>query len=528
MYTNKPTLLIPVGGKSSRLARYGVNKALLPVKNQSIIFQIIEYWSEIIEQCVVVLTKENQYIQEYFINYYKGDTSIEFIIISKSKGTYETVKAGLEKISGPVILNWVDLLPTSQTIKQNFLSSSNLIVTSNNIACRWEIRDNNFKQNSNPILCENGILGIFLFESKNVLKNLQYDASDKEIEILESLDIGSFNWFNDNTVIDIGDEEKFDGLVYTEEDLLSRADGSQSRIIFHEAHIEKHHMSKKDLLLELSWYKIFRSDLITPRIDFEETEYLKMERIMNAESAYALLHKSHDLGILEKCINLVNTIHLVEKPIEINSTIDNELININKPTQRISRLRFLKNIVFNFEDTVLINQIPCTEPLELISRYKDRIMNLCECNIYHVIHGDPNLENFIGTDENLYLIDPRPVYGKSEFYGDKYYDYSKLYYGFVLDWSRFSMGKVSISIKPNNCSTEVLNPINIEQKKLKFFETLTTTLGYDVNQQKVELMAILILLSSVGYLGNNLKSATYAYLKGTELLNSFIQRTWQS
>ena len=62
----------------------------------------------------------------------------------------------------------------------------------------------------------------------------------------------------------------------------------------------------------------------------------------------------------------------------------------------------------------------------------------CEDSEFNIIHGDPTFSNIIISKSNKpYLIDPRLKFGKSDYYGDPFYDWAKLFYSVVGSYDNF-------------------------------------------------------------------------------------------
>ena len=62
---------------------------------------------------------------------------------------------------------------------------------------------------------------------------------------------------------------------------------------------------------------------------------------------------------------------------------------------------------------------------------KEKFLNLCKPCFFH---GDPSPENILfDNQDNLRLIDPRPVFGESDRIGDLYYELAKLDHALIVN-----------------------------------------------------------------------------------------------
>ena len=117
----------------------------------------------------------------------------------------------------------------------------------------------------------------------------------------------------------------------------------------------------------------------------------------------------------------------------------------------IDRLNSISKIIPNFSstETFTINGLKCKNYLhnknKHIFKHLGRILYNKEFNS---IHGDPTASNIIIKQNlNPVLIDPRGYFANnSSILGDKYYDYSKVYYSLIGNYDLFNRRKFKLYI----------------------------------------------------------------------------------
>ena len=66
-------LVIPVAGRGTRLGKYELPKGLLPVNGRPIVFGIIDYWKDCIDEVIIIVSSVNSNTYKtYFEKYFKG------------------------------------------------------------------------------------------------------------------------------------------------------------------------------------------------------------------------------------------------------------------------------------------------------------------------------------------------------------------------------------------------------------------------------------------------------------------------
>ena len=116
----------------------------------------------------------------------------------------------------------------------------------------------------------------------------------------------------------------------------------------------------------------------------------------------------------------------------MDANIDDMIdVYLKKTKSRVEEVRSLIRDID--EPMVKINSRMCINPLCDEEYFEEHIKKISNIDKFNIIHGDNTFSNTI-ADENskIWFIDPRGVFGSTPIYGDRRYDYAKLYYSCLL------------------------------------------------------------------------------------------------
>jgi hypothetical protein len=152
----------------------------------------------------------------------------------------------------------------------------------------------------------------------------------------------------------------------------------------------------------------------------------------------------------------------------------NQLHNMDK--KQITKEEWLRDIQYEMEDKIMeryydilpiledyqsiieVNGIEILSFHEILQKAKEIIYEYYENenrNEYEIIHGDLNFSNILYEEETdkIIFIDPRGYFGKTNIYGYKEYDESKILYG-LSGYDKFNR---DIYFKPNYVDNTKIN-----------------------------------------------------------------------
>jgi hypothetical protein len=166
--------------------------------------------------------------------------------------------------------------------------------------------------------------------------------------------------------------------------------------------------------------------------------------------------------------------------------------------------------------SITINSQRYTNPIaQLKDTYYQLESKLLKTN-YSFIHGDLTMSNtLVDSAENIYLIDPRGVFGQTKYFGDVRYDIAKLYYSIVGNFDSLNVGKFKFK---NGKGYSNNYYYSIDDNGLKNYEK---TIVKEFNEQitLIRFIHATIWLSLIPHT-NNFKQQWCTFCNGVQLLNT--------
>ena len=206
---------------------------------------------------------------------------------------------------------------------------------------------------------------------------------------------------------------------------------------------------------ELNWYdqvsKIGYKDI--PKIYSKKP--FKMEKISGKHLfQFDDLSKTQFTKIVENILLSLNDLHSRKEKESSKAEIRDVYIN-----KTLTRLKSVSKIIPNFSssDTFTINGKKCKNYLfKNNKKIFDKINKFLYNDKFNSIHGDPTLSNIlINKKFRPIFFDPRGYFANNaNILGDKYYDYSKVYYSLVGNYDLFNRRKFKLYV--DNYSIEIM------------------------------------------------------------------------
>jgi hypothetical protein len=319
-----------------------------------------------------------------------------------------------------MLFTWCDIYP-DQDIPINIFNQ-NLIFTFGN-ECRYIANENNLQKHQHG-----NVIGIFYFHNYQGLQNCD-DTCDLCDVYCDNY--RTFNTYNLNKLIDIGDIEKLNNYYqYHSSKYNTRF---FNKIIDNDNSLTKLSICEQGNYIiqnEIYWYKNVDNGYIPHIFSYGENEFT-MEKI-NAKPLY---YSFWDFTYEKQCLILENTCNMIKKLHETKIYITTECllsdIEIEIKHKILHRLEKVQNIIESFGEVHFVNGI------EINKNHEDIINDICASissyfmgqNVYSIIHGDSQFSNILyDYDDKLYLIDPRGYFGNTKLYGICEYDYAKIGY----------------------------------------------------------------------------------------------------
>ena len=229
---------------------------------------------------------------------------------------------------------------------------------------------------------------------------------------------------------------------------------------------------------------------------------------------YDCITTSQKREIILNIVKAINELHNLVEPIDAIK----EDLEDNYLTKTFSRLSVVKDLVpFAKNEFIKINGryyknvFYCEESLSKLIRsfYPEK---------FHLIHGDCTFSNvmFDTFDMKTVMIDPRGYFGKTKYFGDKDYDWAKLYYSLMGDYDQFNLHKFTLDIKPSEVELKIKTNGWSDMEEF-FFDCLP-----GVNKQKIKLLHSIIWLSLTTYAWEDYDSICGAFYNGVVKLNEVL------
>jgi len=498
-------IIIQAGGKGTRLEGLTRNKpkCLVPVNNLPIIFYAFQKFKD--AEFTIIADYKTDVLEKY-LNAFASQYNSRIIKATK-KGTISGIKEAIATYSDdePLMIIWCDLI-----LSKDFeipTQKGNYIGISKDFECRWSyINDNFIKQPSK----ENGIAGLFIFENKSYLKNIETEGAlvawlqnqnikFNRLDLYGTKEIGTLLSYSDNN--DSTPRcRPFNSIEFKDDLIIKRGINEQGQ---------------KIAIDEVAWYKHVKELGYKNIPEIYEYEPLKMKRVQGKNIyEYDCLTKSQKHEILKRLIEALKELHNLEPTMPANL----EDVEENYLTKTFDRLEKVKNLIpFADKEFIKING----------SYYKNVFFNKAELinavkTIYPkefcLIHGDCTFSNlmFDTFDMKAILIDPRGYFGKTKLFGDADYDWAKLYYSLKGEYDQFNRKKFTLDIKEKEVEFAI-KPNNWADMEEFFFDCLP-----EANKRKIKLLHAIIWLSLTTYAWEDYDSICGAFYNGLVLLNELI------
>lgn len=175
-------------------------------------------------------------------------------------------------------------------------------------------------------------------------------------------------------------------------------------------------------------------------------KYYEMQEIDGSNLyQWAILNQDDFSGIFIKLVKLTKKLHrTTHKP----NKEDIYQMYFLKPMNALNEFINQSQVETN---EIIINGQKYPDPInKLKQKYTSFEKKLLDTK-YSFIHGDLTMSNILVSKKgNLYLIDPRGCFGKTNLFGDVRYDVAKLYYSIVGNFDSLNNGKFEYKSDTNN------------------------------------------------------------------------------
>ena len=433
-------VIVQAGGKGTRMEHYAQNrpKCLVPVNDVPMIMNTLKVYKD---KEVIIIADHLADVLENYLKLFAGDYNYG-IVRTDEEGTAGGLKEAVEYIpeNEPFILTWADLFfekePTFEMCDVTYKAHL-MVGLSNTFKCRWRLEE--YNQFVNKPSTECGIAGFFVFRDKSKFENLQTDKSLVRGFLRKEYLNENINSFYLDNCFEVGEIEKYNELLSKKVNhrFFNKVEIKRKRVYKSciDPQYENVHQNEKD------WYKFVNKKFNRiPKI--HSTDPLVMEKI-NGKHAWEI--EENKSKIIKNYCDTLESLHKID--IEKGNYL-NECMNLYflKACDRVNEVNLL--IPYLYEPVIRINDVYCENPIYHRSSFKDTINSIAKVDEYNVIHGDPTFSNtLVDNDNQIWLIDPRGSFGDTKIYGDRRYDWAKLYYSAVGNYDSMNSKKFLVEIE---------------------------------------------------------------------------------
>jgi GTP:adenosylcobinamide-phosphate guanylyltransferase len=497
-------LIVQAGGLGVRMGKYtkNKNKCLIPYQGKTIIHHLLDIFTDV-EITIIVDYKRNLLIN--YVHNILNRKDVKFVTAHKKSTSASLIESTKEyEKDEPFIYVWSDLVFFKKPIF-DFVSDI-FVGTTNDFECRWSIQNDKLV---NVVSSQNGVMGLFAFRNKSVIADF-----DEELSLVGgnlSKKENNISYSNITDVIEIGTECKYN-------ELLSKDSKCRffNKISIKDNTIVKECINKEYSNLiesELEWYNTLRQFNINfiPRII--STNPLTMSKINGVhpfEKKFSYIEKR---SIIE---NIMKNLHLLHNLNQIKS-IQKDVTEIyyNKTFQRVYSV---KSVIPFFDDYEI-----CINDQNFLNPFSELNLDLFQKNIssinvehYNIIHGDPTFSNTLVTNNlDTIFIDPRGYFGNTKVFGDKNYDWAKLFYSVDGNYDSINSKKFSVDLHNEKVS------LSIESSEFENFSDMVL-INSNMSYNLMYLYQSLIWFSLTGYVKEDIDSILYSFYKGIVYWNKHL------
>lgn len=501
-------IIVQAGGRGSRLRHHTWNKpkCLVSINGKPILYHIFDSFDNASFYVV------GDYKFEELANYLDVNTPnapVELIQAS-GKGTLSGIKQALESIPDDeaFVIVWSDLY-LKKHVNFDATETKPVMGLTSDFICRWvyDSKEGLIEQPRDT----DGVAGLFWFPNKASLKDI---PSEGEFVKWYSKNIKSFSCKRITNLEELGDfctiEEKNSQPAFCRffNSVEFEGDKVVKKVI--DDDYKKVHEN------EIAWYEAASTLGFKKIPKVHSTSPLVLDRIYG-QHPYQIndFSRCERETLIRDVLKTLDDLHSLGKQKGVHSECKDVYLN-----KAISRLNEVRKIIPMFnKDSLTINGLKCKNYFS--ERYLPELEhivseNLCT-DVFNPIHGDPTFSNMIYSDNReVYLIDPRGSFMKPGIFGDRFYDYAKVYYSTFGGYDFFNRKKFKLYLDLD------ISEVLMENSAFKTEADEIFTEKFGKNMYKIKLIHALIWVALTGYAKDDFDSSIASFHLGLFHLNEAI------
>lgn len=495
-------ILIQAGGKGTRMKQmtYNKPKALVPIDNLPMIFHLFRKFPT--KKFIIIGDYKYKVLEKYLEAF--ADVKYKLIDAHGKSGTCAGVRDALKEIPNEkaFMLIWSDLvLPGTYEFPRE---NGNYVGISKGFSCRWKYENKRFKEERSR---ESGVAGQFIFENKEVLKDVPDEGEFVKWLSIQKISFNIQNLINTNEF----------GLIEDLANLKVNKCRPFNRMTFEEDRVIKEPIDQQGRELavrEIAWYEKVKNEGFRNIPIIYSTNPLILERIKGNNIYEINCSYEEKKGILKELIDCLNKIHELEEcDVDESSYYD---AYIGKTFKRLEKVYDL--VPFAHDKYIVINGKKCLNVFFYKEKLEQEVMKFMPAK-FSLIHGDCTFSNMmLREDGTPVMIDPRGYFGTTELLGDPAYDWTKLYYSICGNYDQFNLKEFALKIESDHVDLDIASN-HWEDMEEDFFILLKD----EVSKYQMKLLHAITYLSLTTYAWEDYDSICGAFYKGILLLNEAIE-----
>ncbi|MCL2010384.1 MAG: sugar phosphate nucleotidyltransferase [Synergistaceae bacterium] len=499
-------IIIQAGGIGSRMKNLTATKpkSLISAKYMPIIFHLFKKYSK--GEFIIIGDYKFDILDRYLETFAKD---VNYILIhSTAKGNAAGIREAVSYISDtePFMVIWSDIILSGNFSVNEIRDGCQVGVV--DFPCSWSLIDGRLENVERPGA---GVGGLYVFNNKSWFEDFPSGGSFTKwlqtsgmplspISLMGSIDVGTLEAY-----------KKIDSMVNRRR--------PYNKIEFADGKVVKTGLTPEAVKLierEVVWYKKMWAYGFGAVPKMYETTPLTLEYINGTNVFLAKLNDTQKKQTLDKIVSALSAMHGYETAPA--SAWDLYTEYFKKTMHRLQAIQYA--LPFGFDHTIKINGKDCVnvlcQPHKLRSAALNTLMNI---KSYGPTHGDCQLSNtMIDKNGEIYFIDARGYFGKSQVLGDVRYDWAKVYYALCGNFDQFNVKNFDLEITGSIDFT--IHSGGWEHLTEYFLQSIPPA---EAEVKEIKLIHSIIWLSLASHAWEDFDSMCVAFYNGTLLFSEWLR-----
>lgn len=503
-------IVIQAGGLGTRMGNLTKNrpKALVSVKNLPIIFHLFSKFSD--AKFIIVSDYKSEVLERYLRTFAK----VEYLLVDTSgKGNAAGIADAIKFLPDhtPFMLVWSDIL-FSDKFQIPDMEKDCYVGVFDHMPCSWRFENGHLEKKSTV---DSGVAGCFVFDKKEHLTTLPPE--------------GSFTLWLSKSGIPLTAMEMQGSTEIGTKEALYKVDSGENRcrpynhMEFSEDKVVKTGLTdegKKLIEREVRWYEKVLEYGFQGIPQIYSLSPLTMGRIDGENIFKAKLDEEQKKQTICRLVETLETLHHYER-------VSSDYFDLQKDYYKktLDRIQGIREVIpLTNKEYITINGMSCKNVFFFEKELEQAVREVLFDTEFGLIHGDCTLTNtMIDQEGKIYFIDARGYFGDSEFFGDVYYDWAKLYYSIHGCFDQFNI---------KNFELEIIEGEEAEKEEIRFriapsgWAHLTEYFLEQIPQcniSKIKLIHAIVWMSLASHCWEDYDSMCLAFYHGVYLWNEWMK-----